>query len=452
MSRSAIFLFFAFAAYAQASVPFNNDEHDVVRVALLRQNRLPPILGKTKFVQNVVQGKILCKECEKFVTTLKKIVDNPSTQQELERTLTTVCDTPVLNRYKGSCLDWVNNLVVIIHDLQWLLDDPTNVCEMTKFCKIEAPSVSSVGKRLALSFASKIVQDIHEPSLAFKIDCCELCENSLNELKVLLQTPDILVAIQSSIELICKIPGINEDKCKEYIEYFFPNIVEKIVNFLNNSEKICSTFKLCKKSSLTNFESITIRQQQPHLDRFLANISSLSLRGFNMGCTLCEAAVKEVVKTLDQPKTLKTIATDVTNVVCKIFPKSLQAGCYDFLNIYGVPSLQLTFSDIMPQQVCQDIHACTASFSQQLQQLPIMEKSVVVCDACKLLSRVLSDELQKASLQQDITNVLTRGCKLIPGDFSKRCNDLVLEYVPTGLSYVADFFTRNDACSFLHLC
>jgi len=149
---------------------------------------------------------------------------------------------------------------------------------------------------------------------------------------------------------------------------------------------------------------------------------------------------------------LKTISTDVTNVVCKIFPKTLQAGCYDFLNIYAVPSLQLTFSDIEPKKICQDIHACTASFSQQLESLPLMEKSVIVCDACKLLSRTLSSELQQASFQQDITNFLTRGCQLIPGDYAKKCGDLVLEYVPPGLGYVADFFTRDDACSVLHLC
>jgi hypothetical protein len=440
MGRFGIFLLFAIAALAHASVPSNENEQGAIKVPLLRQNRLG---------LDSIKGKNLCKECEKIVSTLKKIVDNPQTEQELIDTLKTVCDIPVLGHYKDRCMNMVTNIVAIVHEMQWLLDDPTALCETIKFCKSEAPGVSSISKHLVLSIASKIVQDIHEPSAAFKIDTCSMCTAALNEFKRLLETPELMMKIQNGIEQLCKYTGTYQTECNQAVEAYFPKILQIIVDALCQPEQTCAAIKLCKRATLTNFAPIA----KPHLDKFLTNVTNMrTIQGINIGCLACEAAVKQILQKLSQQKVLATIISDISNFACKILPKTLQPGCFDFLGIYGVAALQLTLSEVTPKEICQDLHACTPSFLQQIEMLPSIEKSVPVCDACKMLSKVLSVELLQPNIQQDVINVLTRGCLLIPGELANKCGDLVIEYVPAGLSYVADFFTRDDACSVLRLC
>jgi hypothetical protein len=423
MSRLAIFLVVAFAALSQANIqpaPLNQDGP-------------------------------LCKDCEKIIASLKKIIDNPQTEDELETSLKAFCTIPVLANYKDQCLELVNYIIVGLHELQSLLDDPTAVCKSIHFCNNDKASFSSFSKRMTLSVASKIIQDIHQPA-NLKTDTCKMCTDGLNDFKQILETPEVVAALTSNVEGICKYFGGKQADCLQIVDWLFPNLLKVLGGYLEQPQQICGELKLCQQStpavSTFNDRLTTLR-----VNRFLSKITTMPAPvGIDMGCMACEVAITAVIKLLSKQSVEQTIAQDFTKFLCKLFPKTIQPGCVDWLGIYAVPSMQLTLSEWTPQEICQGMHACSARFAQQLTTMPKLEKSVAVCDACKMLSGVLSFELQQANFQQDIINVFNRVCKLLPGGISNQCGELVIQYVPAGLSYVADFLTRDDACSVLHLC
>jgi hypothetical protein len=434
MSRFGIFLLLALAALAQASIPGAGDQ------APVKQQK----------------PGIVCKACDKVLMTLKKIVQNPALEQDLIKTLKGICDFPLFKPFQKKCIDKANTIVTVLEEIKGALDDPAGLCDMMKLCKPEAPSVSSVSKQVLLSFASKIVQDVHPINA---IDTCGLCTSALDELKRILETPEILQKVQNGLESLCKYAGKYEKSCKEGIEIYLPNLVQMALDALCQPEQTCKAIKLCKASLAETLENLRLKNRlaslrhQPSFDHFLANISSIqTVRGINAGCFACKAAVGGALEALTRPKMLTMVTKDITDAVCKIMPSGLKAGCFDFLEIYGKAALQLTLNEWTPAEICTAVHACNAVFLQQIESLSIIEKSVAVCDACQLLSKFLAYELEQADFQQDVINVLTRGCLLLPGKYGNKCGDLVIQFVPFGLSYAADFLSRPDACSVVRLC
>jgi len=443
MARVGVFILLALAALAQATIPTNNAQ-DGEKV-VLRQHRISVVEQK---------GKPLCKECEKLVMGLKKVVDNPETEQKLRDALTAICNLPVIASFKDRCLDLVNDVVVGIHDLQSILDDPTQVCESIKLCESEAPGVNTISKRLFLSVASKIIQDIRKPSPMMAVDTCTLCTSALGEIKQFLEIPQVIIDIENELEKICKYLGKYENQCKNLIETDITKVFDWIVSALCQPEQTCSALHLCKTTSVfTSLNRLTTAASHPHLNRFLANISTIqTARGVPVVCMACKVGVGAAIKELNRDSVLTSLTTDITNLVCKIMPDSQKAGCFDFLGIYGKAALELTVNEWTPEEICAAAHACSSVALKKLAFLSQVDKSTAGCDVCKALSKTLAFELQQANVQQDIVNVLTQGCLLLPGKYAFKCGDLVIEYVPFAMGYVADFFSRQDVCSVLRLC
>jgi len=284
---------------------------------------------------------------------------------------------------------------------------------------------------------------------------CDLCQAGVNEVKRFLEVPEFQQKIVNVVAKICK-HGFYPTRCDELIQTNFPQLITMLVELLCQPEEVCDAIKLCRKPNKDTFATFKDRvlalRPLPRLDQVMANVSKMESFGINIKCLTCKASVSLALDTLNQNKVLTTITTDVTNFVCKHMPNTLQAGCVDFLGIYAKPALILLLNEWTPAEICTDVHACTTVSLQQIEQLSLLEKSVIECDACKTLTRVFAFELQQPAFQQDIINLLTRGCKLIPGQIGNKCGDLMIEFVPAGLSYVADFLSRDDTCSMIKMC
>jgi hypothetical protein len=422
------------AALAQGSLPTNNDQ----------SARPVPVRN--------LKAKPLCKECEKIVTALKKIVEDPQTEQELTGVLTKICNVPLLSSFKGRCLNMVNNVVVIIHELQSFLDNPTQVCDTIKLCD-ETPGTRMVSKRLLMSMVGRVVQEVRPA--AVNIDTCGLCTSALDELKRMLQIPQAIEQITDEAQKLCKHLGPYEQTCDQVIGVSLPKLLQIVENALCQPQDTCAALHLCKQQTRAHLDTnrLLIAASHPRLDRFLANISSIqTARGIDVGCIACKTGVDAALKYLTRDSVITTMATDITDFVCKLLPDSLKPGCFDFLGIYGKTALQVTLTEWTPSQICSAAHACKTSSPQIFENLSAVEKSKLVCEACKGVSKTLAYELEQPALQQDIITVLTRVCLHLPGKYDNKCGDLVIEYIPFALGYVVDFFSRPDVCSVLRLC
>jgi len=442
MSRVGILLLLALAALAQASVITNSTQGGV---------------------KPSIKTKLLCKPCEKIFTGLKKVLDNPDMEAKLIKDLKALCDFPLFGSFKQKCLDIANNIVFILHEVQGEIDDPQWLCESLKLCATEPPSVNTVSKKLMLSVMSKFVQEAKPPSPINAIDTCGLCTSALDEFKRILDTPEVVEKVQSGLEQLCKYAGKYQVECNQAIEAYLPKIVQIIEDVLCDPEETCKALKLCKGSQIDAFMALSrvnprlaSMNNHPNLDRVMAkmNTSVQTSLGINVECFACKAAIGTVIDAMSREKVLTMIVTDATNAICKLIPSTLKAGCFDFLGIYAKAAIQLTLNEWTPAEICTAMRACTAvTFQQQIQNFAMVEKSAALCDACEVLTKILAFELQQPAFQQDIINVLTKGCLMIPGKYGNkvRCESIVDTYIPYMLENIVALSVPR-LCSVVHMC
>jgi hypothetical protein len=441
MARVAIFLIVALAALAQASIPQARD------------------ITKSVSSGFDLKAKPLCKECEKVITAVKKILENPELETKLTDALKKVCDLPLLSRWKDQCVNLANDVIVVIHELQAIFDNPTQVCDTLKLCDAQAPSVNTITKRLALSVISKIVQDVRQPHPTMQIDTCGLCTSALNDLKQVL-TPDFEDKIKTEVENICSHLGRFQQTCTQLVGTYFLEVFQIINDVLNQPQETCAAIHLCKQQPAQQAVLIgaSIPRPRPNLDRFLANITDVqTVRGFKTGCLACETGVKTLIKFLSSDKVVTSIANFATSFVCKLFPSSQKGPCTDFMSIYAKPSLQLTLAEWTPAEICGAIHVCKSTNELAVfKNLSPVEKGKVKCDACKALSKTVAYELQQPAVQQDVINVLTEICLHLPlGKYDNKVH--IISYIQTYVPYLLDnilavSYMPELCTSILHMC
>jgi len=174
--------------------------------------------------------------------------------------------------------------------------------------------------------------------------------------------------------------------------------------------------------------------------------------GINAGCLVCQAGFATAIDVLSQDRVAAMVTTDVTNFVCALLPDSMRTGCTDFMKIYSRAFLQLILTDFSPSQICSAMGLCKPEDERRIAQLSPNEKSAAVCDACQVLSQYMSFEFQQPDFQQEVVNILKRGCSVLPGDYELQCDDSLVSYVPTALGFLADYLSRNVLCLTLRMC
>lgn len=352
---------------------------------------------------------------------------------------------PMLYEFKQQCLSIVNEVVGVIHDVQSLLDDPEKVCETLKLCSTDAPGLNTASKQFILSVASKVFQEVQPSSPAQNAETCKLCTMAVGELKKVLEKPEILLKIQSGLEDICKYTGKYADNCKIAVDAYFPILVNKFFDSWD-PKTTCGTLKLCSAPPTLKLN----RPGHPHLDRLVTSI--LSVNGFDTGCWACKNVFDDLISLLSTDYILGLLKDDIKELVCgKILPGSLEPGCNDFLDIYMEAAIVLTIHEYTPTQICTALHACNSTSLQRLATMTQAQSSAG-CDACKIGTKILAHELQNPKVQQEVINLLTEGCDLLPADAADKCGDFVIKFVPFGLGLLADFFSRQDVCTIMHAC
>jgi len=431
MARFALFLLLAVAALTQAAVPTINQN-----AARLDAKEKP-----------------LCDQCEKIIDNLKKIVDNPKYEQDLVSTLTKVCNFPFLAHYKDTCLNVVNDLVVVIHELQAIFDNPQTLCTTLELCEKEG-QVTPVTKRMGLLITSQFLKSIHDP--APSNGDCEFCMGALNQLKTTFQNKQLMDQIESYIHLACTSAGPTwKPVCDSFVHRIWTKFTEVVVDLLCSPQEACKNTGACPNASPNSFVSIQTEFQKlgPQLHSMMSNISSLqTMYGVDFGCMACEASLKALLTGLTNPKVESTLAQDITNLACKIMPKSLQAGCFDFMNIYGVAALQVTFTEWTPKEICQDLHACKAQTSRQMALMTLKANDDALCSFCKSTVGILGYELQNPALAKILIDLINSGCVKIPWCFKDKCTELANEFIVKVLTNWSHFLSRADVCTILHMC
>jgi len=362
-----------------------------------------------------------CDACIKLISELKKIVSNPDTEKKLIDTLKSICNNPLVRPFKQPCLDTVDKLAALLHQVQSVFEDPKLLCQSLKQCSADANPTNSV----VFAVTSDLLQSINEPSF-------DLFEKSLARGVELLASSEVQISLKSGLTTYCNIlseDAVNCDVVNEFVDMTLPVVLSYLANPVSFDLDATST---------------------PHLKHLLATITSAETLGIDWKCTACTASVTAFLKVLSLDVIVGKLAQDLTNLICKLFPKVLNAGCLDFLGIYAKPSLQLTIGEWSAKDICTAMHACSAS---KLQEFESLTKGPITCASCKAVSTILAYELQQAPLQREIIGLVSRVCSVVPNAVNKlRCQTAVSTWGPYVLTDTFALALVPEMCSALNMC
>jgi hypothetical protein len=381
-----------------------------------------------------------CQMCETMLTVMGNMIEN-SSMEELHDKLYAMCHWPIIEHYYEQCERLADTIVSVVNLTgPYFLNATDELCISWHFCPNKTANTNSASRRLTLAQPTN------------KLATCDLCVSAINEVKLYLQMPELANVIKDHLLPMCKNLGGAAKSCEEAINSVVPFFIQSLLDILCDPEQSCQSLHLCDGS---NDVAVPIPSQpRPHLDHLLNTMSSIETRGFSAQCITCKSMVWSALKILKKDSIETSIANQFTKLVCKIMPGTLNVSCYDFLGIYAKPSLQLTLNEWSAEDICEAMEACKPSKSEQFLALTTMKKSVIECDACKLMAKVLSHELQQPGLQQDIVNLLTKACHVLPTKIGNkvRCETLVGIYTPYFLENVVALSYVPELCTVVHMC
>jgi len=331
----------------------------------------------------------------------------------------------------------VDYLVNLLHELQALLENPRQTCESLNMCQGEGKNIVE-----ALSFLSEIASELDKG----KTSECKFCKIVVNQARKILDSPTVLDTIKSMMTETCTIIAdpSKAEQCVTGMEALFEQIVPIVKELLDNPEGLCASFHMCD-SGVASFVNPTY----PHLNELLEKItSSQMLFKIDLKCTACKTSVASFLKLLKTDKVAGALAKEITNLVCNIFPKTLKTGCFDFLGIYGKPSIVLTASEWTPTEICQAMKACKKNTF-----VDVATNGKVTCSACNAVTSILSYELQQPELQQEIISWVNSVCRVLPDPTnSLRCQTFSEAFLPYVLTDIFALSLVPEICPALKLC
>jgi len=450
------FLGFGFGALPENRQSQTGDDGALKRF-LIRYNRLP-YSNETVSGGPIDQAKVkdwtTCEGCKLLVVELRDIIKNPAEVDRVKELLSRFCSLGILAHYKTECLNMVDNLIVVLHEIEPLLDNPTAVCQELKYCPESLRGSITPAKHLALLLGFKAMQVVHRNQNRSNDVPCDECIFAITELKSLIQSAQIQAELKQELHKLCRLAGQYESECSALVDQYFDLLIQEAVQLLSDGRKVCVEIGFCASTAgaSTSLPLRTLRPAQaragrvqlhnrlqssladmPQLQTFLFAVQRMQTRqGINAGCLVCRGAFTEVFKVLSEERVATMVTKDLTNFACGLLPESMKVGCTDFMKIYSRAFLQQIVSEYTPAQICAGLGICKPGDERKIEQLSPTENSAAVCEACQVLSQYLSFEFQQRDFQQEVINTLKSGCGFLPGDYrlQVRCQTFAQTYLP----------------------
>jgi len=316
---------------------------------------------------------------------------------------------------------------------------------------------------------------------------CEECIFAVTELKSLLQDPSIQGQVKSFLTGVCAKMGSMRDECTQLLDQYLPLVFTEIEALLDNPRAVCTDAGMCSGASSSpepsrvamlvtrvltrmfprhqgNQQHLPGAQQRlmsvhtdnaaelPALELMLLKSRTKGL--FSVGCTICESSVRKLKQFLMNDQSGQDEVINAIKKLCDKMPAEITPQCIDFLNIYGRAALIVTIDQMDPRKVCIAMKMCDARESKRLAKLwksTPQYRGAVECEACHIFVNIVQRELQEASVQAEITQLVKRLCTLGPDAYESECSDAVDQFLPALLANVGRL-TPDVVCPAVDMC
>ncbi|KAJ5072527.1 hypothetical protein M0811_01542 [Anaeramoeba ignava] len=331
---------------------------------------------------------IQCTACEEVMKLVENFMENPKTEDEIEKFLEDVCNM-LPSFLSGPCDSLVQEYLPQIINLIVNGVTPDQICSMIGLCAT--------------------------PPKAPKGIECTVCEMVMELLDNYLQQNHTEQEIEQFLEGVCNmLPSYLSGPCDSMIQEYLPQIINLIVNGAS-PDKVCSMIGLCATP------------KKPI--------------GGEIECTVCDEVMKLVEKFMEDKRTEDEIEKFLEDV-CNMLPSPLNTICDGLIEQYIPVIVNLLVNDYPPDKICALIGLCTSETAPK----------GIECTVCEMIMELLDTFLKDNHTDQEIEQFLENVCNMLPSFLSGPCDSLVQEYLPQIINLIVNGVTPDQICSMIGLC
>ncbi|XP_062926876.1 prosaposin isoform X2 [Mobula hypostoma] len=402
-----------------------------------------------------------CDLCKDVMTVLGDLLRDNTTESEVRSYLAKACGMIPDATMKTRCNELVDDYLPIILDiLNEELENPEVVCTALHLCQTLQATLNGkdiISNEIPEVDMSKIVSPFiaNVPLLLYpqqtvkpksNDDVCLNCNQFISNIQTTMkENVDFQNELITHIKKQCNVgPGLTE-LCEKYIALQGPQVAEILMQ--RSAEEICTATGFCDKATTVPMQVL----QEPIVHPVQKNEG---LEAGSPGCAICEFAMTEIKKLLQENTTEEAI-TDALIKVCSILPVTVKSECEEFVNVYGKAVEELLLQELDPVLVCRVIGLCkqaeeTALGSQKAK--PEQLQSGALCKICKTMVQMLDTLLEKKRTVAEIEAALDKVCSLLPEPMQDECDDLVAQYGALLIQVLLQSLDPDFVCKNIGAC
>ncbi|XP_025114788.1 uncharacterized protein LOC112576500 isoform X2 [Pomacea canaliculata] len=369
----------------------------------------------------------ICELCKVVLTTLDSLVEKNSTVDDIQKGLDKVCSL-----FPGTIASQCRQLVAQYSPeiVQLLLQqlNPSDICLILDLCT----KAGNVQNEAAVGELKPSAGPI-----------CDLCKEVLQKVDTLLEKNRTVDDIEKALDQVCRLfPASIASQCRQLVAQYAPALIDLIVEELQPDE-ICSLLKLCSQSNkAAGRELITINSEQ--------KLSAGPI------CDLCKQVLQTLDSLLEKNRTVDDIEKALDQV-CRLFPATIASQCRQLVGQYAPQIIEYIADELKPEEICSLLKLCSQGKKVQGKELTTAadeQKPAAgpICDLCKEVLQAVDSLLEKNRTVDDIEKALDQVCRLFPATISSQCRQLVGQYAPQIIEYIAEELKPEEICSLLGLC
>ncbi|XP_033004964.1 prosaposin-like isoform X1 [Lacerta agilis] len=423
-----------------------------------------------------------CGMCKLVTVMMAKIMQDNSTDERISQFLEKGCQYLPFQDWSVKCKKMVDTGVIILVQLgKQVQDRPEIVCGAFRLCSHLVPSegalkfqkpFSSNGMPDTTDFPEMLAPFIanvplllypqDEPQTEFlqkEENPCRDCQQVVDAMKEGFKSSSFLVqSFASYAEQYCEHLGsdlVNE--CKKYAFEYSHVFVQLLTHLLEEQSKnVCGAF--CDSAKPEPFHALLPAKHLDDLSTALDSVEKTpNAQSPEFACGLCKKIVTMAEGMLKENATEQEIVHQMVRI-CYILPHEVLDQCKDFVDSYGKAVVYMILDATKPEAVCIRFKFCPQDISLSFERealeglKPTKPSEGEVCHVCTLIVTYVDQELEKNQTQEQIGNMLSKGCQLLPEALVYPCDQLVVQYEPAAVRLLVQVMEPTFVCAKIGAC
>jgi saposin len=451
-----------------------------------------------KLKRNGKVGDIECDFCVQIVDHFKQAVTQNSTKEEVHDILLGLCKSA--GKYKGQCVDFVNDYFNEIYDFIANELDGQLICSTLGFCgkkpgkevamtPLVPAKKSQIESEQGIIFTGNDEENSAEQEFSKKKDLpffpkkdkrievftkfpaskeiasnpvsqdakrgctCVLCEYVLHDIQKILMDQTTDKSIKHAVEKVCSLaPKAVREECVDFIEDYGDSLLALFAQQLDPSVicvqlHVCASVNNAKKDdkSPPSREEVPLFQLPPErlMPQSLANTGQAS-------CMLCQYVMGMLHTLISHNASRKDLVYGLDNL-CHLYPQKERDLCDRFIDEYG-EMIAGVLEHAEPSQICAFLAVCPHNSPNQVTPVPIENLNFDKCGACVMVVDYLEKLLQNTTVDQEIAKALEQVCDIVPGSIREMCKAYIEAYGPALIQLLVELKDSKQVCQALELC